>query len=327
VRRRDFIKITALSAIMPVTARAQPQKATPVVGILAAASAQNTGAQRNVSGFRDALAEAGFVDGKNVAFEYRWAETQFDRLATLAADLVSRKIDVIATEGGEGPALAAKEATSAIPIVCILSRDPVATGFADSLQRPGRNVTGVTLHGLEVKRFDIVSELLPQAKVIAYLVNPKDPPASDLVKSAQQAAQAKGLQLHVIEASSENDIAPAFAKIQESRADALMVLGNVLFSGRRSQLASLAAQHKVPAIFPGQSFVESGGLLGYAPDLFPAYQSNGRYAARILKGENAGDLPFQQPTKFILAVNMNAANALGLAIPQSILARADAVIK
>ena len=327
MRRRDFIKITAVSAIMPLTARAQPQKAMPVVGILAAASSQNTGAQRNISGFRDTLAEAGFVEGKNVAFEYRWAETQFDRLPTLAADLVARKVDVIATEGGEGSALAAKEATSTIPIVSILSRDPVAAGFADSLQRPGRNVTGVTLHGLDVTRFEIVSELLPQAKVIGYLVNPKDPSAGDSVKSAQQAAHGKALQLQLIEAGNENDIEPAFAKATQSRVDALMVLGNVLFSGRASLLASLAAQHKLPAIFPGRVYVENGGLLAYGPDLFPAYQSNGTYAARILKGEKPADLPFQQPTKFLLAVNMKAANALGLAVPQSILARADTVIK
>jgi putative tryptophan/tyrosine transport system substrate-binding protein len=268
VRRRDFIKFTAASAIMPVKARAQPQKAMPVVGILAASSSQNAGGQRAIARFRDALAEGGFVEGQNVAFEYRWAETEYDRLPTLAADLVARKVDVIATEGGEGPALAAKAATSAIPIVCILNRDPVAAGFADSLQRPGRNVTGVTLQGLDVKRLEIVSELLPQAKVLAYLVNPKDPSAGDAVKSAQQAAQAKALQLQVIEAASENDIEPAFAKIQQARPDALVVLGNVVFSGRASQLAGLAAQHKVPAIFPGPFYVENGGLLGYGRTYF-----------------------------------------------------------
>jgi putative ABC transport system substrate-binding protein len=327
MRRRDFIKITTVSAVMPLAARAAPQKAMPVVGILAAASSQNAGAQRRISGLREAVAEAGFVDGKNVAFEYRWAETHFDRLPGLAAELVARKVDVIATEGGDGPALAARQATSTIPIVCILSRDPVAAGFAESLQRPGRNVTGVTLHGSGVKRFEIVSELLPEAKVIAYLVNPKDPSASDSVRSAQQAAQAKVVQLQVVEAGSENDIEPAFANARQSHADALLVQENVLFSGRASQLASSAAQHKLPTIFAGRPFVESGGLLGYSPDFFPAYQSNGRYVARILKGEKAGDLPLQQPTKFILAVNMNAANALGLAVPQSILARADIVIK
>jgi putative ABC transport system substrate-binding protein len=320
MKRRDFITLSAAAAIVPIPATAQQTKPMPVVGILAVASSQNAGAQRALAGFREALAETGFVDGKNVAFEYRWAETQFDRLPALAAELVERKVDVIACEGGEGSALAAKQATSTIPILCILNRDPVPAGLVASLQRPGGNVTGVTLHGLDAKRFEVVTELLPTAKAVAVLVNPKDPSASEAVTETQRAAQAKGVQLQVVEASKEVDIEPAFAKVKQNRGEAILLFGNSLFSGRATKIASLAEQNRMPVIYPGRFYVDNGGLFAYGPDVPAAYRMNGTYVGRILKGEKPADLPIQQPTKLVLSINMKAAKALGLEVPQSLLA-------
>jgi putative ABC transport system substrate-binding protein len=319
VRRRDFVKISAAAAILPLAAHAQQQKATPVVGILAAASAENAGAQRNVGIFRQGLAEAGFIDGQNVRFEYRWAETRFERLPALAAELVNRKVDVIATEGGDGPVLAAKQATSTIPIVGIINTASTA--------RPGGNVTGVSLYGLAPGRIGIVSELNPGTKQVAFLANPNDPVAADNIREMQQAAGAKDMQLHVVEAGQDTQIEPAFATIAQMRPDAVMLLGNVLFSGRVAQVGGLAARLPVPTIAPGRIYVENGFLLGYGPDLAPLYQLNGNTVGKILKGANPADLPMQPPTKFLLAVNLKTAKAHGLTVPQSILARADRVIE
>jgi ABC-type uncharacterized transport system substrate-binding protein len=326
MKRRDFLALSAGATIVPVAAMGQ-EKRIPVVGILAAASSQNAGAQRALAGLREALAEAGFVDGKTVTFEYRWAETQFDRLPALAAELVERKVDVIACEGGDGPALAAKQATSTIPILAILIRDPVAAGLAASLQHPGGNLTGVTLLGLDAKRLEVVTALLPKAKAVAVLANPKDVSTSDAVKDTHQAAQARGIQLQVVEASKEGEIEPTFDKIKQNRAEAILVMPNSLFSGQAKKIINLAEQNKIPVIYPGPFYVTSGGLLGYGFDGPTTYRMNGIYVGRILKGEKAADLPIQQPTKFVMSVNMKAAKALGLEVPQSLLARADSVVE
>jgi putative ABC transport system substrate-binding protein len=327
MRRRDFLPLLA-GAIggWPFAVCAQ-QKAMPVIGILAAASPDNAGALRMLAAFREGLGEFGYVEGQSVAIEYRWAEAHFDRLPALAADLVDRKVDVIVTEGGDASVLAAKQATSTIPVVFHSDGDPVARGLVAGLARPGGNLTGVSLHGLAAKRIELLCDLVPQTKAIAFLVNPRSPSAHDEIRDAQEAARVKGVQLYVVTATSESEIEPAFATLSELRAGALVVVGSPIFSRRMAQIVGLASRNAIPAIYSGRSYVETGGLLSYGSNLGEVYRLKGIYTGRILKGAKPADLPVEQPSRFELVVNLKTADALGLKVPPSILARADEVIE
>jgi putative tryptophan/tyrosine transport system substrate-binding protein len=326
MRRRDFTTVLAGAAAYPLLAGAQ-QKAMPVIGILAVASPDNAGAQRMLAAFRESLGEAGYVEGRNIAIEYRWAADHFDRLPALAADLVTRKVDVIVTEGGDGSVRAAQRATSTIPVVFHTNRNPVASGLVASLARPGGNLTGVNVHQLAAKRVELLSELVPRATAIAILVNPDDPRAIDEIGDAQEAAGAKSVRLHVVKASSDNEIEPAFATLNQLGAKALVVVGSPLFSRRMVQLAALASSHAIPAVYEGRAYVATGGLLSYGSDLAAVYRLKGIYTAKILKGAKPAELPVEQPSKFQLVINLKTAMALGLTVPQSLLARADEVLE
>jgi putative tryptophan/tyrosine transport system substrate-binding protein len=327
MRRRDFLILTAgVAGGRPTLSRAQ-QKAMPVIGILAAAAPDNAGAQRMLAAFREGLRETGYIEGQNIAIEYRWAEAHFDRLPALASDLVDRKVDVIVTEGGDGSVLAAKQATSTIPVVFHTNSDPVAMGLVASLARPGGNLTGVSLHGLAAKRIELLCDLVPEAKAIALLVNPNDPSADVDIRDAQEAARAKGVQLHVVKAGSDNEIEPAFATLSELRAGALVVVSSPLFSRRMVQLVALASRHALPPISGGRLYVETGGLLSYGSNLEAVYRQKGIYTGKILNGAKPADLPVEQPTKVELVINLKTAKELGLTVPPLLLARADEVIE
>jgi putative ABC transport system substrate-binding protein len=310
----------------PITARAQ-QKAMPVIGFLNSRAPGE--AAPLVAAFRKGLGEAGYVAGRNVAVEYRWAEGRYDRLPAMAADLVSRQVDVIAATGGPNSAQAAKAATATIPIVFAIGTDPVATGLVASLARPGGNVTGFTVMNVELipKRLDLLSELVPQATTVALLVNPKNPNAEPIIRETREAAHQLRLQLHLMKASTASDIDAAFASLAERHPGALLVAGDPFFASRREQIVGLAARVAVLAIYEFREFAAAGGLASYAPNLAAVYRDVGRYVGRILAGAKPADLPVQEPTKLELVINLKTAKALGLTVPQSILARADEVIE
>ena len=326
MRRRDLMLMLGGALAVPRNVRAQ-QKAMPVIGILAAASPDNAGAQRMLAAFREGLGESGYVEGQNIAIEYRWAEGDCDRLPALAADLVDRKVEVIVTEGGDSSVVAAKQATSTIPIVFHTNSDPVASGLVASLARPGGNLTGISVIGLAAKRIELLSELAPQARAIAFLVNPNDPFAGNEIRDAQEAARIKGVQLRVVKAGSDGEIEPAFAGLSEMGAGALVVIGSVIFSRRMAQIVALASRYAIPAIYTGRLYVETGGLLSYGSNLAETYRLKGIYTGKILKGAKPADLPVEQPSLFELVVNLKTAEALGLTVPPSILARATEVIE
>jgi putative ABC transport system substrate-binding protein len=307
------------------TLRAQ-QKAMPVIGYLGNISPGVSAP--GLVGFRQGLNETGYIEGQNVAIEYRWAEGHYDRLPALAADLVGRKVDVIATSST--PAIqAAKAATSTIPIVFFGGGDFVALGLVASLARPGGNLTGISIMSPELnpKRLDLLSQLVPQASVIALLVNPSNAIAEVTIRDVQEAARAKGVQLQILRAGTEAEIDSAFAALVQLRAGALVAATDPFFNSRREQLVALASHHAVPAIWEWREFAEAGGLISYGSSLTGMWRPVGIYVGKILKGANPADLPIQQPTKFELVINLKTAKALGLTVPQSLLAAADEVIE
>jgi len=325
MQRREALAILAGAAVSrPLAARAQ-QKVMPVIGVL------NTGSPGSSSGpfaFRQGLSEAGYVEGQNLAIEYRWAEGHYDRLPALAADLVGRKVDLIMASSPPS-ALAAKSATSTIPIVFRSGADPVGDGLVASLARPRGNLTGVSFIAdeLTAKRLELLSELVPRVGVIALLMNPNNATAERVIRDVQEAARTKGLQLHILKASSESEIDTAFASLVQLHAGALVVGADPFLSGRREQLVALASRRAVPSIYAWREFAASGGLISYGPSLTSAFRLVGHYAGKVLKGAKPADLPVQQPTTLELVINLKTAQALGLTIPSSLLQRADQVIE
>jgi putative ABC transport system substrate-binding protein len=325
MRRRELLSLLGGMVVAAHTLRAQ-QKPMPVVGWLFATSPPANLGDLGRGPLYEGLRETGFVEGQNMSIERRWAEGHYERLPALAGDLVSRKVDLIVTQGGTPPALAAKNATSTIPIVFTNVADPIGSGLVASLSRPGGNLTGFADLNLELmpKRLELLCELVPQAAEIALLVNPENKIADQVIRITQEAARAKGKQLSVLKATTEAEIDAAFEQLQ---AGGLLVHAEPFFGSRRDQLVALAARHAVPAIYWHPGFVVAGGLISYGPDFDALLRQAGVYAARILKGTKPADLPVQQPTVFKLVTNLKTAKALGLTIPPSTLARADEVIE
>jgi putative tryptophan/tyrosine transport system substrate-binding protein len=329
MRRRTFISLLGAAAAWPLAARAQ-QQAVPVIGFLHSASADPRSSYWPATeAFRQGLGEAGFSEGKNLVIEYRWAEDQFDRLPALAGDLVKRNVSLIFAGGGDVVALAAKSATSTIPIVFAIGADPVRQGIVTSLGRPGGNVTGATFLSVELrpKTVELVRELVPDTKTIAVLANPNRPGFEQLVAEVLEPARNRGLQAHVLKASNEQEIEAAFSTFPHARADALLVLSDPVYLNRRDQIAQLAKTYRLPTIHAARELVVAGGLASYGASIKDAYRQGGDYCGRILKGERPADLPVLQPTKFELVINLKTAKALGLEVPPTLLARADEVIE
>jgi putative ABC transport system substrate-binding protein len=323
--RREFIAGLAGIAVWPCVVRAQ-QPTTPVIGFLNSGSPD--GYAPYVAAFRQGLKETGYIEGQNVAIEYRWTDGQYDRAPAMAADLVRRQVAVIVAN--PPGAMAVKAATTTIPIVFTTSSDPVKIGLVASLSRPGGNVTGATQLNVEVepKRLELMHELVPTATSIAVLINPTDPRSETQLRDLQAAARILGVQLHVLQASTERDFDTVFAALVQLQAGALVIGSNdPFFFSRIEQLAALALRHRIPAIYQIRAFAATGGLMSYGGSSRELYRTAGVYTGRILRGEKPADLPVQQATKIELIINLNTAKALGLTVPQSILLRADEVIE
>jgi putative tryptophan/tyrosine transport system substrate-binding protein len=327
MRRREFITLLGgAAATWPLVASAQ-QRAIPVIGFLGPTT--STGYAAYVAAFRQGLGAGGFVDGRDVAIEYRWADDQPDRLPTLAAELVRRPVALIATVGATAAALAAKQATTTIPVVFAVGADPVKLGLVASMSRPGGNVTGVSFmsNALVAKRLELLRELVPTAVVIGVLANPSNPNAASDTKEIEAAAMLLGQRVEVVHAGIEGDLDVALAGLVERRASALLVLPDALFLGRPQRVADLAARHKLPAMYSNRVYAEAGGLMSYGSVPTDAFREAGIYTARILKGEKPSDLPVAQSVKFELVINLSTAKALGFEMPAKLLALADEVIE
>ena len=327
MRRREFITILGGAAAWPLAARAQKPPTMPVIGYLNGASAAQF--PLLLAGFHKGLSETGYSEGRNVAFEYRYADGQYDRLPALAADLVSRQVSVIVATAGTPTIRAAKAATSSIPIVFVIGGDPVTFGIVASLNRPGGNITGMTLAGSETvaKRLGVMLELVPAAADIAVLANPKNPISEAQLTELRQVARKLDRHLVVLNASTDSDFAAVSTAIEGGKVDALFVAADPFFDDRREQIVSLAARHGIPACYTRRDFVVDGGLLSYGPDAPDAFRQADVYAGRILKGEKPADLPVMEPIKFEMVTNLKTAKALGLNVPATLLARADEVIE
>ena len=321
MNRRELILLLGGAMAVSRALHAQ-QKAMPVIGFLGISSPDAS----RVAAFRLGLGDTGWIDGQNVAIEYRWAEDRRDRLAALAADFVGRKVDVLMTQGAPSAVI---NAITTIPIVFIYGGDPVQDRLVASLARPGGNLTGFTVFAAELmpKRFELLSELVPQASAIAMLVNPNSVLAERIIRDGQEAARAKGVQLHILKAGAEGEFETAFASLVQLHAGALVVGSDTLFNSRREELVALAARHAVPAIYELRESVEAGGLISYGPSLTGIWRQAGAYVGRILAGAKPADLPIQQPTTFELVINLKTAKTLGLTVPQTLLQRADEVIE
>jgi putative ABC transport system substrate-binding protein len=325
MKRREFIAlIGGAVAALPLPARAQ-RSAIPVIGYLHFAKPEYT---PNAAEFIQGLSEQGFVEGKNVALKYRWAEGKYDRLPAMAAELVARKVDLIAAFGPP-PARAAKNTTSTIPIVFEVGNDAVEAGLVESLSRPGGNATGLSIlfTQLTPKRLELLCELIPGARTIGLLVNPKSPTAAPSIKGAEEAAAAKGVKLLILNASTEDEIDAAFAAFATAKADGLIIAADPFFDTRRGQLVAPAAQFRVPTIYFEREFAAVGGLISYGSSLPAVYRHMGIYAGKILKGEKPSELPVEQPTKFELIINLKTAKAMGLTVPAKLIFTADEVIE
>ena len=326
MRRREFITLLGGAAAWPLAARAQ-QQGMPVIGFLDSKSPDDSA--HIVAAFRRGLNGSTFIEGQNVAIEFRWAQNQYDQLPALAADLVRRRVDVIAATGGPA-ALAAKAASATIPIVFRLAADPIAAGLVASLSRPGGNITGVTSLNLEVgpKRLEFLHELVPTATIMAALVNPTNPSNAEILsRDLQATARLLGLQLHLLHASSDADIDAVFATLTELRAGGLVIGTDAIFTSRDEKLAALALRYRIPTIYQWREFVAAGGLISYGGSFADSYRLAGVYTGRILKGEKPADLPVQQATKLELFINLKTAKALGITVPSTLLALADEVIE
>ena len=325
IRRREFMAMLGAAAAWPLAARAQ-QPAVPLVGFLGGETPELQ--SRDVQALRQGLSEQGYVEGRNFAFEFRWAQDQTDRLPGLAVDLVRRQVTVLVANGTP-PALAAKAATSTIPILFNTGGDPVELGFVSSLNRPGGNLTGVTALNVAIgpKRLELLHEIAPTAHVIALLANPINPNGDALAREVQTAARTLGLELHVLNASSEHDLDQAFATLSQLQAGGLVIATHGYFVSRPAQLGARVLRQRVPAIFVSREFAAAGGLMSYGGNLSEEFRLLGVYAGRILKGEKPGDLPVQQATRFELIINLTTAKALGVTVPVSLLTRADELIE
>jgi putative ABC transport system substrate-binding protein len=327
MRRREFIsQLSGAAVAWPMIARAQ-QSAVPVVGFLCSGSAEDFAAL--MASFRDGLKEAGYVEGQNAAIEYRWADYHYGRIPELAADLVSRRVAVIATASGAVTTLAAKDATATIPIVFASNDDPVKYGLVASLNRPGGNITGVTLHIdiLTAKRVELLTEIAPDAAALAMVINPLNSNADTEVSAAKAAAQKSGRELRVLEANKESEIDAAFANIAQQPGAALTIGTDIFFYTRQDQFVGLAAYYAIPTIYFHRGFALAGGLITYGPTFTDELRMAGRYTGQILAGAKPADLPVLQPTKFELVINLKTAKALGITIPPSIMVRATEVIQ